>query len=57
MHGGGDGGGGGRRHSSKMVYIPLPFGRSKRVPAGWVILLGLGLGAGLRIARGKSEEQ
>ena len=54
MHGGS---GGGRRHTTKMVYIPLPFGHSRRVGVGWVILVGLGLGAGLRIARGKSEEQ
>jgi hypothetical protein len=55
MHGGSGGGGApaGRRHSSKMVYIPLPWGYSRNVGAGWIILGGLGLGIALRIAKGK----
>jgi hypothetical protein len=55
MHGGSGGGGApaGRRHSSKMVYIPLPWGYSRKVGAGWIILGGLGLGIALRIAKGK----
>lgn len=46
-----------RRHSSKMVLIPLPWGYSRRVPAGWVILGGLGLGVVMRMTRSGSADE
>ena len=40
-----------RRHASKMVRVPLPWGMSRTVPAGWIIVGFFSAGIAMRVFR------